>query len=38
MLLMLAEGLSELGCSIIQSNTDGCFAIVPKEILSSAEN
>ena len=34
MLLMLAEGLSELSCSIIQSNTDGCFAIVPKNKLS----
>lgn len=38
MLLMLAEGLSELGCNIIQSNTDGCFAIVPKDKLSLAEN
>ena len=38
MLLMLAEGLSELGCNIIQSNTDGTFVLVPKNLLNAAEN
>jgi len=36
MLLMLAEGLSELGCRIIQSNTDGVFVLMKKSIRDKA--
>ena len=36
MLLMLAEGLSELGCRIIQSNTDGVFVLMKKPIRDKA--
>lgn len=37
MLLMLAEGLSELGCRIIQSNTDGTFVLLKKQKLRDAQ-
>lgn len=36
MLLMLAEGLSEIGCKIIQSNTDGVFVLMKKNLQEKA--
>ena len=36
MLLMLAEGLDEIGCRIIQSNTDGVFVLMKKSLIDKA--
>jgi len=36
MLLMLAEGLDRLGCRIIQSNTDGVFILMKKNLVDKA--
>ena len=36
MLLMLAEGLDRIGCRIIQSNTDGVFVLMKKNLVDKA--
>lgn len=38
LLLMLAEKLTQIGCRIIQANTDGLFVLLKKEIYSKANN
>lgn len=38
LLLMLAEKLTQVGCRIIQANTDGLFVLLKKEIYSKANN
>lgn len=37
LLLMLAESLTEIGCKIIQANTDGLFVLLKKDIYEKAK-
>ncbi len=37
LLLMLAESLSDLGCRIVQANTDGLFVLLKKDIYSKVQ-
>lgn len=38
LLLMLAEKLTQLGCRIVQANTDGLFVLLKKDIYSKVNN
>lgn len=38
LLLMLAEKLTQLGCRIIQANTDGLFVLLKKDVYSKVNN
>lgn len=38
LLLMLAEKLTQLGCRIVQANTDGLFVLLKKEVYSKVNN
>lgn len=38
LLLMLAEKLTQLGCRIVQANTDGLFVLLKKDVYSKVNN
>lgn len=38
LLLMLAEKLVEIGCRIVQANTDGLFVLLKKDVYSKVDN
>lgn len=38
LLLMLAEKLTQLGCRIVQANTDGLFVLLKKDVYSEVNN
>lgn len=38
LLLMLAEKLTQIGCRIVQANTDGLFVLLKKDIYSKVNN
>lgn len=38
LLLMLAEKLTQLGCRIVQANTDGLFLLLKKDVYSKVNN
>ena len=38
LLLMLAEKLTQLGCRIVQANTDGLFVLLRKDVYSKVNN
>lgn len=38
LLLMLAEKLTQLGCRIVQANTDGLFVLLKKDVYSRVNN
>ena len=38
LLLMLAEKLTQIGCRIVQANTDGLFVLLKRDVYSKANN
>lgn len=38
LLLMLAEKLTQIGCRIVQANTDGLFVLLKKDVYSKVDN